>query len=62
MRPDILHVFEGGNKTATVYTRGKDGFRVVLYDIYTEFAVETYFTNETQAEEYAEDWVLKSGL
>jgi hypothetical protein len=59
MRPGILHEFEQGNKTATVYTRGKDGFRVVLYDIYTEISVETYFTNETQAEEFAEDWVLQ---
>lgn len=58
MRPDILHVFEESNKSATVYTRGKDGFRVVLYDYYTEYFAESYFDNEPEAENFAEDWVI----
>ena len=60
MRPDVLHVFEGGNKSATVYTRGKDGLRVTVYDYYTEHFNEAYFDNEQEAENYAEDWVIKN--
>ena len=59
MRPDILHVFKEGNKTATIYSRGKDGYRVVLYDFYTEYTSEAFFNIEEEAEHYAEDWVLR---
>ena len=58
MRPDVLHVFQENNKSATVYTRGKDGFRVTMYDYYTEYFNEAYFDNESEAENFAEDWVL----
>jgi hypothetical protein len=59
MKPDILPVFTEGNKTATIYSRGKDGFRVVLYDIYTEQTSEEFFKIESEAEDYAEGWVLQ---
>ena len=35
-----LHTFIEGNKTAKVLTRGKDSYRVTLYDCYTEFMDE----------------------
>lgn len=55
-----LHLFTEGNKTAKVLTRGKDSYRVTLYDFYTEFMDEAFFNSEQEAEVFAEDWVLKT--
>ena len=55
-----LHTFIESNKTAKVLTRGKDSYRVTLYDCYTEFMDEAYFDTEEDAEIFAEDWVLKT--
>jgi len=53
-----LHEFSNGNKTAIIYLRNP-GYRVVLYDCYTEYTNEVYFDSEQDAEEYAEEWVLE---
>ena len=55
-----LHEFIQGNRTAKVLTRGKDSYRVTLYDFYTEFMDEAFFNSEQEAEVFAEDWVLKT--
>ena len=55
-----LHEFIQGNRTAKVLTRGKDSYRVTLYDFYTEFMDEAFFNSEQEAEIFAEDWVLKT--
>jgi hypothetical protein len=55
-----LHEFIQGNRTAKVLTRGKDSYRVTLYDFYTEFMDEAFFNSEQEAEVFAEDWVFKT--
>ncbi len=55
-----LHTFVEGNRTARVYTRGKNSYRVFVLDSYTEFQDEKYFDSEEDAEVFAEDWVLKN--
>lgn len=55
-----LHEFIQGNRTAKVLTRGKDSYRVTLYDFYTEFMDEAFFNSEQEAEIFAEDWVFKT--
>ena len=54
-----LSTYTEGNKVAKVYLRGKEGYRVTLFDSYTEFMDEKYFDSEEIAESFAEDWVLK---
>lgn len=53
-----LHAFMDGNRIAKIYTRGKDSYRVFVLDSYNEFQDEKYFSNEEDAEIFAEDWVL----
>jgi hypothetical protein len=56
----VLHEFIQGNKTAKVLTRGKNSYRVVLYDFYTEFMDEAYFDKKEDAKIFAKNWVLKT--
>lgn len=53
-----LHEYTHGNKTATIYQRG-NGYRVFLYDFYTEYTNEVFFKDEQEAEDYAEEWVVE---
>ena len=52
--------YMNGNKTATVYKRGKNSYRVFLLDSYTENQEEIFFDSERTADDYAEEWVLKN--
>jgi hypothetical protein len=54
-----LHIFEEGNRMATVYARAPLSFRVWCLDSLTDHQEEHYFTNEQAAENFAEEWVMK---
>ena len=53
-----LHEYKNGNKIASIYSR-ENGYRVVLYDFYTEYTNEIFFDLEETAENYAEEWVME---
>jgi hypothetical protein len=53
-----LHGFMEGNRIAKVYPRTLGGYRVWLYDSFTEHQDEQFFNNESDAEYAAEEWVL----
>ena len=46
-------------RISRVYPRTLGGYRVFMYDVLTEQQTEKYFDNLTEAENAAEDWVLK---
>jgi|TARA_R110000868_G_scaffold409225_1_gene694378 hypothetical protein len=55
-----LHMFEEGNRMATVFARGAVSFRVWCFDSLINHQEEHYFNNEQAAEDFAENWVMKA--
>ena len=57
-----LHEFTDGNKTGQVFFTdiGKHRFMALLYRADLDYNDAQYFTNEEDAENCAEDWVLKN--
>ena len=55
-----LHMFEEGNRMATVFARGTVSFRVWCFDSLINHQEEHYFNNEQAAEDFAENWVMKA--
>ena len=53
-----LHMFEEGNRMATVFARGPMSYRVWCIDSLTEHQKEHFFNNEQLAEDFAEEWVM----
>lgn len=45
-------------RTSMVFIRNRE-FRVVCLDSYLESQTEHFFTHAQQAEDFAEDWVLR---
>jgi len=54
-----LHRFMEGTRTADVYLV-QDKFLVLYYDAADDYNDADYFSIETVAEEYAEDWVMQA--
>lgn len=48
-----------GPRIAKVYPRTLGGYRVWLYDTLTEFQDEKFFNSEQEADDAAENWVLR---
>jgi hypothetical protein len=55
-----LHMFEEGNRLATVYARGPLSYRVWCLDSLTDHQEERFFNSEQAAEDFAEEWVMKA--
>ena len=56
---EFLSEYIDGTRTAHVYQRTFGGYRIVLIDSYFETQEEKYVGTEQEAENIAEDWVLR---
>lgn len=56
-----LHEFTDGNKTGQVFLTdiGRHRFLALLYQADLDYNEAKYFTTEQDAEDFAEDWVIK---
>jgi hypothetical protein len=55
----LVSEFVEGTKSAQVYSRTEGGYRIVMIDSYFEVTYDTFTKTEEEAENLAEDWVLK---
>lgn len=55
-----LTEFTEGSKTSqVVYMKGNDSYMVLLFEAELDYNGAKYFDNEQDAEDFAEDWVIK---
>jgi hypothetical protein len=57
----ILSEYQNGLLNARVYKNKNGEYGVVVYDAETDYNGFESFTIEEDAEDYAEDWVLRTG-
>jgi hypothetical protein len=55
-----LSQYINGTRTATVYARTHGGYRIVMIDSYFETEAVQFTQTEEEADNLAEDWVMKS--
>ena len=51
-----MNEYQDKNRIAKIYPRTFGGYRVWLYDVFTEFQDEKYFDNKLEAETTAKGW------
>lgn len=56
---NAISTYMESTRTASVYERTYGGYRVMMIDAYFETQDEKYFVSLNEAEDFAEDWVLK---
>jgi hypothetical protein len=57
----IISDYQEGSRNAKVYKTASGEFGVIVYDAETDFNGYESFKLEEDAENYAEDWVLRAG-
>jgi len=55
----LVSEFVEGTKSAQVHSLAEGGYRIVMIDSYFEVTYDTFTKTEEEAENLAEDWVLK---
>lgn len=57
----IISDYQEGTRNAKVYKDATGSFCVIIYDSENDYNGYESFSNISDAEDYAEDWVLKAG-
>jgi hypothetical protein len=57
----ILSNYQEGTRNAKVYKDASGNFSVIVFDAETDYNAHESFSYINDAEDFAEDWVLKAG-